>query len=245
MAVVALAGLMGAALAVETVWSSEPVPAKAERPARPELSLPRLAEYDYNPPAPGSYHLPVIKLAGDGRVVGPDGKDASLHDLLRGRISLMSFIYTRCGDPRACPRATGTLYQLHRLSKEDPVLAENLRLVTFSFDPEHDTPEVMKIYGRGFQSEEPSADWFFLTTRQPADMKPILEAYGQEVDRKKNPKDPMGPLYHNLRVFLIDRQGRIRNIYSYGMMDPRLLITDVRTLLMEEAGETAVDGQRP
>ena len=42
-------------------------------------------------------------------------------------------------------------------------------------------------------------------------------------------------LYHILRVFLIDREGRIRNIYSSGTLDPRLVLADVKTLLLEEA----------
>jgi len=42
-------------------------------------------------------------------------------------------------------------------------------------------------------------------------------------------------LYHTLRVFLIDRDGRIRNIYSSGTLDPRLVLADVKTLLMEES----------
>jgi hypothetical protein len=43
-----------------------------------------------------------------------------------------------------------------------------------------------------------------------------------------------GPsLPHTLRVFLIDRQGRIRNIYSSGTLDPRLILADIRTLILE------------
>ena len=52
--------------------------------------------------------------------------------------------------------------------------------------------------------------------------------------RKTDPDDPLGPLAHQLRVFLIDAKGDIRNIYSVGFLDPRLVMTDVRTLLAEE-----------
>jgi protein SCO1 len=54
------------------------------------------------------------------------------------------------------------------------------------------------------------------------------------VDQRSNASDPHGPLYHILRVFLIDREGRIRNIYSSGTLDPRLVLADVKTLLLEE-----------
>jgi cytochrome oxidase Cu insertion factor (SCO1/SenC/PrrC family) len=49
----------------------------------------------------------------------------------------------------------------------------------------------------------------------------------------------MGPFYHVVRVYLIDAQGMVRNIYSYGMLDPRMVLADVRTLIMEAA---AADG---
>jgi hypothetical protein len=54
------------------------------------------------------------------------------------------------------------------------------------------------------------------------------------VDKRSNPNDPQGPLYHILRIFLIDREGRIRNIYSSATLDPRLVLADVKTLLLEE-----------
>jgi cytochrome oxidase Cu insertion factor (SCO1/SenC/PrrC family) len=55
------------------------------------------------------------------------------------------------------------------------------------------------------------------------------------VDKKKNPRDPTGPLNHTLRVFLIDPAGYIRNIYSSDTLDPRLVLADVRTLMLESA----------
>jgi protein SCO1 len=55
------------------------------------------------------------------------------------------------------------------------------------------------------------------------------------VDKRPNPSDPQGPLFYILRVFLIDRAGRIRNIYSSGTLDPRLVLADVKTLLLEKA----------
>lgn len=192
------------------------------------------AEYDYDPPVPGSYSLPTIQPAADGEVLDADGNPHRLRKLLDGRITILSFIYTRCADPKACPLASGILHQVHRLSAKDPALAENLLLLTFSFDPDHDTPRVMAGYGDLLKSREQAADWKFLTTGSTSELAPILQAYGQRVDRKKNPADTKGPFYHNLRVYLIDGQGRIRNIYSQGLLDPRLLLADIRTLILEK-----------
>jgi len=199
---------------------------------RPELELGRTEQYDYDPPEPGTYKLPVIKPAGDGNVLTAEGKSARLRDLLKGQVSIISFIYTRCADPAACPMSTGALYQVHQVSEKDPLIAKNLRLISFSFDPEHDTPKVMSDYGSGLASEKGS-EWLFLTTKSTRELGPILAEYGQRVDRKKNPADPFGPFYHVVRVYLVDSQARIRNIYSFGLLDPRMVLTDVRTLLME------------
>lgn len=212
-------------------------PSAAVAAARPELALGRNALYDYDPPAPGSYRLPVLKQAGDGEVLGTDGKQHRLVELFEGQLSIVSFIYTRCADPKACPYATGVLYQLHQMSRRDPVLATNLHLVTFSFDPDHDTPAVMASFEQRYARADEGARWTFLTTRSPRDLKPILDAYGQVVDRKPNANDVFGPLFHQVRVYLIDRQGMVRNIYSFGLLDPRLLVTDVRTLLLEEQAQ--------
>jgi cytochrome oxidase Cu insertion factor (SCO1/SenC/PrrC family) len=200
------------------------------------LATPAAAQLgpQYDPPEPGTYELPPIKSAGDGDVLLSDGEARKLLDLLKGRITVLSFIYTRCADPRACPFSSGVLYRIHGESRTDPEIARNLQLLTFSFDPENDTPTVMAEYGSSFRSEDEGCDWRFLTTRSTKELAPILEVYGQRVDRRKDADDPKGPLHHLVRVYLIDRDARIRNIYSFGLMDARLLLADVRTLLLEE-----------
>jgi cytochrome oxidase Cu insertion factor (SCO1/SenC/PrrC family) len=194
---------------------------------------PRTGDYDYNAPAPGSYALPVVKPAADGEVLDSKGQPVHLRELTRGCVTVMSFIYTRCAAPKACPYATGVLMELHQHSSEDPRLAKGMRLVSLSFDPGSDTPERMAAYSRVAEGRSSAAQWHFLTTRSQAELQPILDAYGQAVDRKPNPLDPTGPLNHTLRVFLIDPAGNIRNIYSADTLDPRLVLADVRTLLME------------
>jgi len=199
----------------------------------------RTADHDYDAPVPGTYALPVIKPAADGALLDSTGKPVHLAGLTRGRITVMSFIYTRCAAAKACPYATGVLMQLHRVSAEDAALAKELRLVSMSFDPANDTPERMAAYSTLAAERPMAAPWYFVTTRSQAELQPILAAYGQIVDKKNNPLDPTGPLNHILRVFLIDRAGKIRNIYSSGTLDPRLVLADVRTLIMESAQPSA------
>ena len=195
--------------------------------------LANTSDYSYEPPAPGSYTLPVIKPAGDGEVLNSQGRSLRLQDLTRGQITVLSFIYTRCSSAKACPYATGVLNQLHRLSQNEPSLAREMRLISMSFDPANDTAERMASYSAWAGGRTNAAAWRFLTTRSQAELQPILVHYGQAVDRKADPSAPGGPLNHTLRVFLIDREGRVRNIYSSGTLDPRLVLADVRTLMRE------------
>jgi cytochrome oxidase Cu insertion factor (SCO1/SenC/PrrC family) len=209
-------------------------PAEPATPAGTPLD----PEYDYEVPAPGSYELPVIQAAADGTVLGADGTPTSLHDIMRDHVVVLSFIYTRCSDPKACMRATGVLSQLQRISRQQSGLAKKLLLVSLSFDPSFDRPEVMARYGRVSLGSGDGAEWLFLTTRNQKDLQPLLEAYGQRVDRRKT-FSALGPLYHSLRVYLIDPRQQVRNIYSYGLLDPRLVVNDVLTLVAE-ANETPV-----
>lgn len=198
------------------------------------MDVERSTDHDYDVPKAGTYKLPVIKQAADGALLDSAGKPVRLAELTRGRITVVSFIYTRCAAAKACPYATGVLRELHRESAEDTGLAKKLRLVSISFDPANDTPERMAAYSQLASARPKAAPWHFVTTRGQAELQPILEAYGQAVDRKQNPADPTGPLNHTLRVFLVDASGNIRNIYSSGTLDPRLVLADIRTLMMED-----------
>ena len=177
----------------------------------------------------------MVKLAADGTLLDTDNKAVNLRDLTHGRITLLSFIYTRCAAPKACPYATGVLGQLHDFSAKDVALAKNMRLVSISFDPEYDTPQHLAAYSENVREAKSGCEWRFVTAKSRASLEPILAGYNQAVDKRPNPSDPQGPLYHVLRVFLIDRAGRIRNIYSSGTLDPRLVLADVKTPLLEES----------
>ncbi len=202
--------------------------------AATDSALPHDSDYDYDPPVPGSYALPVIKVAPDGAIIDSAGQASNLRELTHGRITLLSFIYTRCAAPKACPYATGVLYDLNALSAQDKTLANNLRLVSLSFDPDYDTPQRLATYSEGMHEQKSGCEWRFATAKSQEALDAIMNGYGQAVDKRSNPNDPQGPLYHILRVFLIDREGRIRNIYSSATLDPRLVLADVKTLLLEE-----------
>lgn len=195
----------------------------------------------YVPPAPGSYALPPIQRATDGDVVDATGAKRRLFDYMGDRYAVLSFVYTRCGDVGGCPMATAVLHELHAAMADDPELKGRVRLVTLSFDPGHDTPDVMEHYARigGVETDPAEGSWVFLTTRSPVELAPILEGYGQYVVPERGERGAFeGRFTHVLKVFLVDPSLRVRNIYSTSFLHPALVISDLKTLLREEAAAT-------
>jgi cytochrome c peroxidase len=201
---------------------------------------PGYGDLGYSAPVAGSYNLPPLSDAADGIVLNEEGRSVRLHDLYGDKVVLLSFIYSSCSDINGCPLATAVLSRIKKRLDSDPQLADNLRLLSLSFDPAHDTPEVMKLYGRSFASGR--SEWQFLTTESVQALEPLLKDYNQSVIPEYNEKGEItGSISHILRVYLIDKQRRIRNIYSVSFLHPDLLMNDVRTLLLE-AQQTPAEG---
>ncbi|WP_445500830.1 SCO family protein [Microvirga sp. G4-2] len=191
------------------------------------------ANYAFALPQPGSYRLPAIRPAAGGNVLDESGRGRDLSDFLRGKITVLAFMYTRCGD--LCPTASLQLSLLQDLVAKDPGLAQRMQLVSMSFDPDHDTPEIIAEYAAAWRSSEPGApEWHFLTAPDRAALAPVLVAYGQTVSAKPDPGAAGGPLYHIFRAFLIDASGQIRNIYSLDFLDPELVLNDIKTLILDQ-----------
>ncbi len=195
-----------------------------------QVLAPFYTSSQFDAPPAGSYALPDLGPAADGEVLDARGRPQRLHALFGDdKVVLLSFIYSTCSDINGCPLATAVLYRVIQKLRDDPQLGERLRIVSLSFDPTYDTPDVMGLYGSGFQAE---GDWRFLTTKSQQQLQPILERYGQSVIRDIDDKgEPMPSFSHILRVFLIDPEKRIRNIYSVSFLNPDLLINDAKTVL--------------
>jgi cytochrome c peroxidase len=202
--------------------------------AESDLSLkalgPGYGSLEFSAPEPGSYELPILGLAANGKVLNTQGNTLTLHNMMGDKIVLLSFIYSSCNDINGCPLATTVLQKIKIRLKKEAVLNEKLRLVTLSFNPEQDTPEIMSHYGQPFQ--EQGIEWHFLTTQSQKELRPILEHYKQNIQKTFDSKGKStGTFSHNLRVYLIDKNKQIRNIYSVAFLHPDTLINDIKTLL--------------
>jgi cytochrome c peroxidase len=230
----AVASVLLAAAADVRGHSDQPA---APSPASGEVLAPGWRPLEFEAPAPGTYDLPPLGRAADGAVIDADNGPVRLHDYLGDKIVVLSFIYTHCSDVNGCPLATAVLSAVKKRIEADPAVAGRLRLVSLSFDPQQDLPAVMRVYGKKLKGGP--VEWNFLTTRSQARLEPILEAYGQSVLKDYDSSGKfLGSFSHILRVFLIDRQMRVRNVYSVSFLHADTLINDVKTLLMEESADS-------
>lgn len=190
---------------------------------------------DFVTPTLGSYRLERIIRAPDGFVLDAHSSARRLSEFTTGRITLLSFIYTSCSDVWGCPLAYQVMDTLKTRVSRERNIARHVRFVSLSFDPDRDTPEVMRSYGGSHTVGESAPQWYFLTTRSPAELKPLLEGFGQDLSIVLDEDgESMGALSHVLKVFLIDRGGSVREIYSTSYLRAGVVLNDIKTLLLEE-----------
>jgi cytochrome c peroxidase len=216
--------------------------ARAESPAPPKVLAPGWTALGYAAPAPGTYELPPLGEAADGDVLDTAGRPRRLYEYLGDKVVVLSFVYRSCPDVNGCPLANFVLTGIEQRVLKDPALRDEVRLVSVSFDPAHDTPAAMRQYGASMAPQ--GADWAFLTTTSEQALAPILEAYGQSVRKEvdENGK-PLGTISHILRVYLIDKGKRIRNIYSSSFLHADTVTSDIQTVLRadrRDGGRTEV-----
>ena len=205
---------------------------RAFTPPRPQAA----DRVEYKPPEPGSYRLPPIQRAVDGKVLDSRGSMHNLFPLMAGKTALLSFVYTKCYVPGGCPLALGVLNEVRERIADDAALSGKVVLITLSFDPENDTPAMMLKLEKEFDAGESRAipPWHFLTTPSRSALQPILEGYGQYIVRETDATGRYtGGYSHILKVFLVDADRRVRNIYSASFLDPDLIIGDIKTLQTE------------
>src|SRR5574337_531261 len=187
----------------------------------------------FTPPAAGTYDLPVIARVPPVILIDAAGRRVNTASLMYGKVSVVSFIYTACTDRLGCPLAGLALRELQTLLRREG-LQDQAVLLSISLDAERDTPKQLAKYERAFGAE-PSF-WHLLAAPSRQVLKMALESYGQ--DRAKVYDEAgrfTGRYRHVLKVFLVDREGQVRNIYSTGSLVPQVMINDIKTVLAEHS----------
>jgi cytochrome c peroxidase len=193
---------------------------------------------EFEPPAPGTYALPVIDAVSDHPLLDADGRATTLFAETAGRVAVVAFVYGSCGEVSGCPLATAVLHRLDGEIAADSGLARRVTLLSVSFDPERDTPARMAAMR---DLHAPRARWRFATTRGEAELAPLLADFDQPVAKLRFEDGTWTGLYrHVLKVFLLDARHRVRNVYSTGFLHAPLVLNDVRTVLGESTERSAV-----
>ena len=167
----------------------------------------------------GGKPLPVLGQIPEFQLMSQDGQVFDSRTLA-GKVWVADFIFTNCPGP--CPMMSSRMRQVQTATSD---LAD-VRLVSFTVDPAHDTPSVLAAYSMHYLAQ--SGRWFFLTGEQSRLNDLGLNAF------HLNAVD--GKLDHSTRFALVDRRGQIRGYYAFGDDDfPKRLIADVRRLAREKS----------
>jgi protein SCO1/2 len=151
------------------------------------------------PPPPVLGHVPPFRLTDQhGRPFGDEN--------LRGRAWVAGFMFTRC--PSICPALTERMLGIHRRTKN---LDESFLLVSFTVDPEHDTPEVLLEYAK--QRQIRLSRWTFLTGPRDEIRRVVQEGMKVLVGDAAPGVAPES-IAHGTHLVLVDQEMRIRGYYD-------------------------------
>ncbi|MBK8575393.1 MAG: SCO family protein [Elusimicrobia bacterium] len=142
---------------------------------------------------------------------------------LRGHPWVADFIFTRCGGP--CPLMSAKMAELQK------VLPNNVRLITFTVDPDRDDQTVLAEYARRFEADP--ARWFFLRADKPTLYKLVFEGF--KLPMMEDPAAESGfRVIHSTKFVLVDGQGRIRQYFESSNDGMARRMADAASALMRE-----------
>jgi protein SCO1/2 len=142
----------------------------------------------------------------------------------RGKALALTFIYTRCPLPDYCIRMNDNFSEVERKAASDPAIYERTHLLTISFDPEHDTPAVLRTFGSartGTRGEKAFEHWEF-ATGSGEQIKAIAEYFGLTY------MEQTGQIVHSLRTAVIDPSGKLVMLYRGNEWTPDELLANLK-----------------
>lgn len=191
-------------------------------PALDEVVVIAQARPDYKPtvhyhsPAPGDV-VPNFALLNQS--------DRTIHfDQFRGKLLLATFVYTRCTLADYCPRMSRNFAAIDEALAKDPKLYAKTHLLSISFDPTYDTPQVLRSYGGAYTGQftkEKFTHWDFAAP-PVAELPAVAQFFGVGITPGES-----GSLYHSLSTALIDARGRILVWYPTNEWTPEQMLAEI------------------
>ena len=157
----------------------------------------------------------------DAMFVDQDGRRRRLSDW-RGKTTVVTFVYTRCPLPDFCPLMDRHFAAVQSALKNDPELAGRVQLLSVSFDPDYDTPAVLKKHADRVGADP--AIWSYLTGPREA-IDRFAAGFGVTIMREDG---TMEEIIHNLRTAVIDSNGRLVHVLNGNDWQPDRLLADIR-----------------
>lgn len=196
---------------------------QGEKIAIDKLDVIRKAPLGSPPVQPKQMHVPQVgEQVPNFMLTNQNGRRIRLRDY-KGKILLVTFFYARCPLNDYCPRVNGNFAAAHKELARTPELYGKTHLLSISFDPQHDTPEVLRSYGGAYTerySKEDFKHWEFATA--PADeMKQVAEFFGVFYEKDGN------QITHSLSTAVIGADGQIQAWYPGNTWKPEELLAAV------------------
>ena len=151
---------------------------------------------------------PGEKVPADLELINQDGKPIRLSDF-QGKAVLMTFIYTRCPLPEFCPRLSSQFSKVQDDLSKTPDDYARTHLLTVSFDPQYDTPAVLRKYGSAYLHDDPSgfSHWDFASA-QPDKLRAFADAFGLTYIEEDN------QISHTMNIVLIAPDGTVSKYWT-------------------------------
>jgi protein SCO1 len=194
-----------------------------EDPKLDQIVVGEQAKPDYKPST--EYHVPQPgDIVPDFKLVNQNGRTIHL-DQFRGKVILLTFIYTRCPLVDYCPRMSKNFAQVDGALKADAALYKQTHLLSISFDPEFDTPKLLKEYGGAYNGGDTKefAHWEFAAPPERE-----LDAVEQFFDLGVTPGES-GTLNHSLSTVVIGKDGKVRAWYPTNEWTPEQALAQLKS----------------
>jgi protein SCO1/2 len=165
----------------------------------------------------------------DFSLINQDGKSLHLSQY-KGKAVALTFVYTRCPQPDQCTLMSSNFAAIDQELQKQPDVYSRTHLLTISFDPEYDTPKVMRSYGAshtGRYSDEKFDHWEF-ATGSADDVKRIAEFFGLRYFKDSSTGEDQ--VMHSLRTAVIDPAGKLVKLYRGNEWKPAEVADDLKAL---------------
>ena len=161
------------------------------------------------------------------QLINQDSVNVIFPDVIKGHITVIGFIYTHC--PDICPLTTNNMYLTEKKLKEQGI--NDVKFVEVSFDPERDTPSVLREFAdiRGISFK----NWMLLTGDISV-IKDLIKRFDVMAVKTDEHRDEDGELTYSMmhtdRISLIDDKGILRKNYKGSTLNFDEIIKDIKSL---------------